>query len=61
MRKRTKEQRQANEIDRQLHMARLGVEACPFLPFAVRMDIQRIRSEVRKFMHPKDREETSGA
>lgn len=59
--KRTKEQRQANELDRQLHMCRLAMEAMPFISPLLRMDLQVIRSKVRVHMHAKDREETAGA
>lgn len=59
--KRTKQQGQANELDRQLHMCRLAAEAMPFLPWTVRYELQKLRRIVRDFMHPKDRKETEGA
>lgn len=59
--KRTKQQCQANALDRQLHTCRLGAEVMPFLPWTVRLKIQEARLEVRRFMHPKDKNETECA
>lgn len=59
--KRTKEQGQANELDRQLHNCLLGTSAMPFLPWTVAYEIRKLRNVVRGHMHPTDRKRTEGS
>lgn len=57
---RTRLQRIANEIDRQLYTLIVGVEGVESVTElqSVAKDIQRARGKVRRYMHPKDVENT---